>query len=60
MIATSAAQVTKTLSTPRNRNQFGTPSQAVSATPTNTQKNSIVRSAALASILVSPRMKPSA
>jgi hypothetical protein len=46
------------LSTPRTRSQLGTPSAAVSAMPVNTKKNSIVRSAAFASIVVSPRMNP--
>lgn len=60
MAAITAPQTTRTLSTPRNRNQLGTPSAAVSTTPTKMQKNSMVRSAALASIEVSPRRKPTA
>jgi hypothetical protein len=60
MKATTTAQDTRTLSTPRRRSQFGTPSAAVSATPMKTQKKSIARSAELTSIVVSPRMNPSA
>ena len=58
--ATNVADTTSTFSRLVSRFQLGSPSAAVSAAPPNTQKNSIVRSAALDSIDVSPRRNPTA